>query len=139
MTADTLGSILQRARQLQQNKQAAAIVTLVADRTGAPAEPGARMLVEADGTATGGIGPKVDAILLADALDQLTRNRSELHSYELQRDGARKVKRGAGDLDVFFEVIGRPPRIIVAGAGHIAVPLIHLAALLDFETIVLDD
>jgi xanthine dehydrogenase accessory factor len=46
---------------------------------------------------------------------------------------------GAGKLQVFFEVMLAPPKLIVVGAGHIAVPLVQIAKVLDFYTIVIDD
>jgi xanthine dehydrogenase accessory factor len=44
-----------------------------------------------------------------------------------------------GKVEVFFEVMPAPPKLIVVGAGHIAVPLARLAKILDFHVAVLDD
>lgn len=43
------------------------------------------------------------------------------------------------DLTVLLEVFGGPPRLLVCGAGHDAVPLVRLGAGLGFEVIVVDD
>lgn len=45
----------------------------------------------------------------------------------------------AGRVGVFFEVIPAPPRLVVVGAGHIAVPLVKMAKLMDYYVTVLDD
>jgi xanthine dehydrogenase accessory factor len=42
-------------------------------------------------------------------------------------------------VDVFVEVQRRAPELLIAGAGHIAVPLAQLAGLCDFAVTVLDD
>ena len=42
-------------------------------------------------------------------------------------------------LEVFFEVMPAPPKLIVVGAGHIAVPLVRMAKVLDFYVTVIDD
>jgi xanthine dehydrogenase accessory factor len=44
-----------------------------------------------------------------------------------------------GTVEVFFEVLPAPPKLIVVGAGHIAVPLVKVAKILDFHVMVLDD
>jgi xanthine dehydrogenase accessory factor len=44
-----------------------------------------------------------------------------------------------GKLEVFFEVMPAPPKLVVVGAGHIAVPLVQLAKILDFYVVVTDD
>lgn len=44
-----------------------------------------------------------------------------------------------GTVTVFVEVQVQPPHLIIAGAGHIAVPLAAMAHLCDFVVSVLDD
>lgn len=44
-----------------------------------------------------------------------------------------------GEISVFVEVQARPPHLIIAGAGHIAVPLASMAKTCDFLVTVLDD
>jgi len=41
--------------------------------------------------------------------------------------------------EVYVEVFGPPPELVIVGAGHIAVPLARLGALLGFRVVVLDD
>jgi len=49
------------------------------------------------------------------------------------------IPEAGGKLEVFFEVMPAPPKLIVVGAGHIAVPLVQIAKVLDFYVSVLDD
>ena len=44
-----------------------------------------------------------------------------------------------GDISIFVEVQRRPPVLIIAGAGHVALPLAQLGKMIDFEVVVLDD
>lgn len=44
-----------------------------------------------------------------------------------------------GKVEVFFDVFLAAPRLYVVGAGHIAVPLVKVAKLLDFHVTVIDD
>jgi len=44
-----------------------------------------------------------------------------------------------GDVELFVEVQGKPPHLIIVGAGHIAVPLASVASICDFAVTVLDD
>ena len=44
-----------------------------------------------------------------------------------------------GEPDWFLEVQRTPPTLLIAGAGHIAVPLAKMAAMLDFSVAILDD
>jgi xanthine dehydrogenase accessory factor len=45
----------------------------------------------------------------------------------------------AGSLRLFFDVQVPPPRLLIVGAGHIAVPLAAIARICDFAVTVLDD
>jgi len=49
------------------------------------------------------------------------------------------VSKTEGEPDWFLEVQRTPPTLLIAGAGHIAVPLAKMAAMLDFSVAVLDD
>ncbi len=44
-----------------------------------------------------------------------------------------------GRVKIFVEVQAQPPKLIIVGAGHIAIPLASIAATCDFEVTVLDD
>jgi xanthine dehydrogenase accessory factor len=45
----------------------------------------------------------------------------------------------AGSAEVFVELFTPAPRLLILGAGHIAVPLAKVGSLLEFEVVVLDD
>jgi xanthine dehydrogenase accessory factor len=61
----------------------------------------------------------------------LKDERSKLVSLDLPSPG--------GKVEVYFDVMLSPPKLIVVGAGHIAVPVAKFAKLLDFHVTVIDD
>lgn len=68
---------------------------------------------------------------LKEAEARLREERSKLVTLEVPNAG--------GKVEVFFDVMPSPPKLIVVGAGHIAVPLVKFAKVLDFRVTVLDD
>ena len=75
-----------------------------------------------------GLGERNQAVL-ADARDAIAHNNHKLLRYAFED----------GEFTVFVEVQARPPHLIIAGAGHIAVPLASIAKTCDFTVTVLDD
>jgi len=102
-------------------------VTVIEAAEGAPARPGARMLVEPDGTVEGTLG---DAALDAAAVEAAARAIAE--------DRSRVVSLGQG-IDAFVEALVPPIRLLVCGAGHDAIPLVRFAAGLGWRVEVVDD
>jgi xanthine dehydrogenase accessory factor len=87
--------------------------------------PWLRVVLGSTGIEAGSLGdPALDA-----ALDRLAA--------ELLRDGASRTV-SLGGAELFVEVLPPPPRLIVVGAGEIAVELVRLAHALDFRTVVID-
>jgi xanthine dehydrogenase accessory factor len=97
---------------------------LVTALTGCP-EPGAKLLVLADGATEGGLGtPALDAAALALAGEALWTERSE--------------QRVACGATVFVDVAAPPPRLIVFGAVDFAAQLAEVAKLAGWRPFVID-
>ena len=75
-----------------------------------------------------GIGEH-SAALFTDARHALRAKQHQQLHYDLKD----------GNFTAFVEVQARPPHLIIAGAGHIAVPLASIAKTCDFLVTVLDD
>ena len=73
---------------------------------------------------------ELEQTLLQEAAERLSEERSRLVSVETA---------SGGQADVFFEAMPSPPKLIVVGAGHIAVPLVRMAKLMDYFVVVIDD
>jgi xanthine dehydrogenase accessory factor len=69
--------------------------------------------------------------ILREAEVRLREEKSKLVPLDLPLAG--------GKVEVFFEVMPSPPKLIVVGAGHIAVPLVTMAKVLDYYVVVIED
>ena len=72
---------------------------------------------------------EVSGSVLRDARKAIASKRHEHFHYE-------KVD---GRFSIFVEVQARPPHLIIAGAGHIAIPLASIAKTCEFLVTVIDD
>jgi xanthine dehydrogenase accessory factor len=72
------------------------------------------------------------------AVERIVRESEAILSGEKSKLVLIEIPEG-GRLQVFFEVMLAPPKLIVVGAGHIAVPLVQIAKVLDFHVTVIDD
>ena len=102
----------------------AALVTVIESRDRDVVQPGARLLVSADGTEHGGISPSLDAAARESA-------------HRALRDGSSRVE-DLGDATAFVEVARPPLRLVVCGAGHDAIPLVRQAAAIGWRVVVAD-
>lgn len=91
-------------------------------------EPGARLLVHEDGRAEGTIGRDLDEEVRALARAALDEGTSRVEPLATK----------AGELRLFVEVIQPPPRQLVCGAGHDAIPLVESVARLGWRVVVVD-
>jgi xanthine dehydrogenase accessory factor len=95
----------------------------------APDHVGAKMLIFADGRIEGSLGDAaLDDRVAQDARRLLADAQPEMRSYPW---------RGAM-ADVFIEVYPAPPRLILFGGVHTAIPLARLARTLGFRVVVVD-
>lgn len=118
-----------------------AVATVVWSRGSTPRKPGARMIVREDGSIdfTVGGGP-FEALVIEDAKEALRTGQSALRSYRFMPvgDNATGMTCG-GEVEVFVEVLRRPPRVVLFGGGHVALPLARLAKETGFRVAVVDD
>lgn len=115
-----------------EKREAVALVTVTA-ATGAYAQAAGCHAVVWPQTERGpvgalGLGERMQAAL-ADARDAIAQKRHKRLHYTFED----------GEFTLFVEVQARPPHLIIAGAGHIAVPLASIAKTCDFTVTVLDD
>lgn len=136
---DSLKGALPRALDVRARGEGAVVATLVADRRPDGLKAGRRMVVSESGSAEGTIDTALDELVMVDAREALHAHRSRLRSYTLGGQSAQRAGLQEGDVDVFLEVLHRPPSLVVAGCGHIAVPLVKMAKLIDFDVVAIDD
>jgi xanthine dehydrogenase accessory factor len=136
-------SDLEIARRLVdsvERSRATALITLIDPGARSEAEPGAKALFDpASPRAPGVLGALSD-----EALAKFTERAGEgfPELLELDRNGqVRSIARiePSGAPRVFIDPVTGAKRLIIAGAGHIAVPLAALASMLGFHVTVIDD
>ena len=115
-----------------------AVATVVKTIGAAPCGVGTKLLVHADGSINGSLsGAKVDAQAAQEAMQALHEGHSHLVHIHLDADQA--VGSCGATLELFIEILYPEPRLIIAGAGHVAQALARLATSLDFRIVVIDD
>jgi xanthine dehydrogenase accessory factor len=117
-----------------------ALVTVVRVTGAAPCAPGTRLLVRADGAATGTLGgASTDARARDDALKALASGQSALLTYHLDPDQGESVGSCGATLEAFVEPLRPEPRLLVAGSGYVAQALARLAVPLGWRVTLMDD
>ncbi|PYN34347.1 MAG: XshC-Cox1 family protein [Candidatus Rokuibacteriota bacterium] len=116
---DATARLYERARRHAAAGQTAAIVTRL------DGEVGRKLLVLDDGAVEGTLG------------DVFLDERFSLEAREAMATGASRTLFLEGTR-AFVEVLAPPARLIVVGASHVAMPLVALAKVLGYRTVVLD-
>ncbi len=94
-----------------------AVATVTGCQGSTPAEPGAKLLVRADGTFHGTVGGgHLEQLVLADARACLEKGEARAYRYPL---GAKLGQCCGGVVDVFVEPVNHGPRLYLFGAGHV--------------------
>lgn len=102
-----MDDVLTAACRVQENREKAALVTVVKTLGSTPRKAGAKMLVAADGRTTGTIGGGcAEAEVRLKALQVLDDNRPALYLVSLLNDvAAREGMVCGGTMEVFIQVI----------------------------------
>ncbi len=82
-------------------------------------------------------GKRVGDLGLSDLSETITREAASV--LETRQHSLLSLASDTGEVQVFVEIQKRPPRLIIVGAGHIAVPLTEIASSCDFHVTVMDD
>lgn len=128
--------------ELLQRHGTLAVVTVVRSSGSVPRRAGARMIVFPDGSLRHSIGGGRFEALVAEQALALLREGGDpvLRAFPFRPEGPGSF--GAvcgGEVEVFMEVIRRPPRLVIVGGGHCAMALARAASLLDFRILLLED
>ena len=127
-----MSELIEELITIQKARVSAVLATVVNGGVDAKVESGAKCLISDGQVKAGTIGDRgLKAAILKEAETRLKEERSKLVSLDLPSAG--------GKVEIYFDVMLSPPKLIVVGAGHIAVPLAKIAKLLDFHVAVIDD
>jgi xanthine dehydrogenase accessory factor len=126
--ADRAAEIARTLRRAVEEEERLSTVTVLDGSGGV--ESGARLVVRASGAHEGTLGDEeVDRAAAALARRALADGWT----------GATELGTSAGEHRVFVETLLPPPRLIVCGAGHDAIPVVDVVARLGWRVLVVDD
>ncbi len=123
---------------LIKNRKPCVLVTVVSGSGSVPGKPGARMVVWDDGQHGTVGGGSIEYRVAQEARTMLEKGHQapETRSYDLANDLGMVC---GGAMEVFFERVDRPSRLVIFGAGHIGRSLALMAAEAGFEVTVVDE
>ncbi len=127
--------------QVRAARVPAVLATVVQVTGSTPQDPGAKLLVLADGQQAGTVGGgALEHRVLAEAAALLAAAcpdgaATQLLAINLTTELGMCC---GGTMQVFLERVTMPARLVVLGAGHIALPLAQCAAAVGFATLVVD-
>ncbi len=117
---------------------ALATVTRVEGST--PRSVGSKMVVYADGQTAGTVGGgKMEALVIAAAVEAIAQGTSRLVCHDLHDVEAGDPGICGGEIEVFIDVTVPLPTLLLVGAGHVAMPVAEIAHMCDFRVVVIDD
>src|SRR5262245_11479378 len=130
-------SILSRIAELEESGRPAVMVTVVRASGSTPREPGARMIVFPDRSIEGTIGGgKIEEAAIEEAMAAFGDGRPRFLDFTLT---AQLGMCCGGATSLFIEVIGRAPRLLIFGAGHVGGALSRMAVAAGFVVHVADE
>lgn len=132
LTQDLLGRLI-TARQERRRGVLASIV-----RSSLPLYPAGRKWLVLDGEPVP--EPENDPLeeaMRRDLIGSLDAAEPACHPYA--PDGQRPRRRRDAAVEVFYEPLRPPDRLVVVGAGHVAVPICQIGQASGFEITVIDD
>jgi xanthine dehydrogenase accessory factor len=129
-----------RVGEAERARRPLASLVAVASSPGAGEVPvGAKWLVDGDGALLGLTPPGLRERLRELGAEAFASGGRRVVWLKPSAPGWERASEEGTGLGVFVELLGPPAELLIVGAGHIALPLAQIGALLDFEVTVLDD
>ena len=131
--------LLQLQLFARQQRTPYAVATIV-EATGSTPRTEGKMLVYADGRSAGTIGGGLTELRAKkDAADAIRCGKNRLVRYEVVPQAAASGMACGGELQVFIEVYGTRPLLVICGGGHVGTCVLRAAKLTGFELWLFDD
>ena len=131
--------LLQLQLLARQQRTPYAVATIV-EATGSTPRTEGKMLVYAYGRSAGTIGGGLAELQAKkDAADAIRCGKNRLVRYEVVPQAAASGMACGGALQVFIEVYGTRPLLVVCGGGHVGTCVLRAAKLTGFELWLFDD
>jgi len=136
--------IVKRLNEALNKGEPAVLCNLIFKEGSGPRDPGAKMLVTADGKATGTIGGGgMERLLIEKALEVMDLGKPKTYHFAMgipAREGMIPVNsKCGGEVKIFMDPIKPDPRLVIMGSGGIAQAVARYATECNFEIIIVDD
>lgn len=124
-----------------ESKSLTAVFCIVTNTRGStPRHAGSKMIVYPDGHIIGTVGGgELESLCISEAIQLMQNGNNTTLHYKLVNPELGDPGICGGEVEVYLEVIGKKPKIMIIGAGHVGKQLSFLANWLGFEVIVIDD
>ncbi|MCG8572998.1 MAG: EF2563 family selenium-dependent molybdenum hydroxylase system protein [Spirochaetes bacterium] len=133
-------NILSKAAELAERNMTFAMATII-EAKGSTPRRSAKMIILADGSTEGTIGGgPAELTVINQAKEAIQNGQSRVVHYTLDntsKTDSLNMECG-GSLQVFIEIIGSRPELILLGGGHVNLAIAEMAAFLDFNITVVD-
>jgi xanthine dehydrogenase accessory factor len=126
--------IARAVAQVLERKAVATLATLVE----APANVGAKLLIEETGERTGSLGDSTLNEAAASYAGKFLASRAEARTVNLE-ELVNEPEVRAHLVRILFERIEPEPRLVICGAGHVGAALARLARFTGYRTLLIDD
>ena len=147
MTPNTsISEIARRILKASQDGPSLVSCTVISATAEKGVEPGAKLLVYADGTTLGSLGsgpqPRLVGAVRAAAIGAMPKHGTTTLAFSPSGDpleGRRAVEVAEAVVEVLLEVVEPAAALLVVGGGHVGRAVAELGAFLDMSVSVLDD
>jgi xanthine dehydrogenase accessory factor len=130
----------QEIAELIKQQERAVLCIVVETKGSTPRSAGSKMLVYPDGSISGTIGGgEMEHRVVQEALEALAEGKPRLISYKMNDPKEGDPGLCGGQLEVYVEPILPKKTVVVVGAGHVGLAVVHLAKWLGYAVIVSDD
>lgn len=133
-------TIYQALAQIEENRESAALATIVRSRGSTPRHGASKLLVYEDGRTLGTIGGgELERRVHAAALEAMQDGEARYLSYNMSDPSKGDPGVCGGTVEVYVEPILPDPTLLLIGAGHVGKAVVHLAKWLGFRVVVVED
>lgn len=136
-----LMNIYQKIVELQEKQIPSALVTVLNTKGSVPRETGSKMIVLESGKIFGTIGgSSVEARVIKEAIAAIQSQKICIVKHDLYDQEEKDTGMVCGGtMEFFIEPLSMGEKLYVFGGGHVALPVVRLAAKVGFSVTVIDD
>lgn len=134
-------NIYKKIVELQEKQIPSALVTVLSTKGSVPRETGSKMIVVESGQIFGTIGgSSVEAMVINEAQSAIQSQKVIIVSHDLYDEEEKDTGMVCGgNMEFLIEPLAVGENLYIFGGGHVAVPVVQMAAKVGFSVTVIDD